>query len=709
MPIINFSASPSVLTESDNTLLTFTFTSDTPLPPEGIQVAIDSLIPESLAQLDLFDFNITGGNTPVGNFDFSGFSFTMTAQTATISAPIFQDEIIEVPQNVTYTLLPGVGYTLGTNIRSTVTFRDTLLIPITDNLPPVARSDVYSVNDAANFLNVRPEEGVLKNDIDPNENPLTAKLFTAPKNGSLMLNSNGSFVYTPRSGFAGIDQFTYVANDGTADSQPALVEIDVQPTLSPTVTLRLTVTPSQIKEEAGQFFLFTLQLSESPPSQGIPVVIKEGFFPDALVSDLRRDFELVKVTTDGIAPGFNYTYFRIPQPGLIPDDFISEFRFTMTAQTASFQLPVLVDSTIEPNKEFYFQLPNSRYYTSSSGNTQIVVKLEDINALPVANPDNYGIFSGDTRTVVAGDGVLRNDRDQNSEPLTARLVTEPKNGKLIFNADGSFRYSSNPGFKGTDQFTYVANDGKGDSNPAIVTLTVAPDSNTIIGTDGNDILENSNKIFYGLEGNDSISNLAGSSQQYGGSGNDVLSGSFDTDLLSGGDGNDFLFANGGNDFISGGDGNDYIFGESGSTIIDAGNGDDLVIGGIGPDTINGGNGKDVIVGNGGDDWIVGGAGNDVIYLGIGDNRIDGGLGDDTIWLGDGKDLVILRRGNGIDIINEFKLGKTQFGLANRLTFADLSFLQGNGFTRIFAGGDVLAQVNSITASNLNVVTNFIAI
>ncbi|OGO23305.1 MAG: hypothetical protein A2144_12865 [Chloroflexi bacterium RBG_16_50_9] len=69
--------------------------------------------------------------------------------------------------------------------------------------------------------------GVLTNDSDANGDPLTAVLVSGVSQGSLTLNSNGSFTYTPTAGYAGSDSFTYKANDGKADSNTATVTITI--------------------------------------------------------------------------------------------------------------------------------------------------------------------------------------------------------------------------------------------------------------------------------------------------------------------------------------------------------------------------------------------------------------------------------------------------------------------------------------------------
>ena len=50
-------------------------------------------------------------------------------------------------------------------------------------------------------------------------------------------------------------------------------------------------------------------------------------------------------------------------------------------------------------------------------------------------------------------------RDADSDPLSAILVAGPANGMLVLNADGSFDYTPDADFNGTDCFTYEASDG----------------------------------------------------------------------------------------------------------------------------------------------------------------------------------------------------------------------------------------------------------
>jgi hypothetical protein len=96
-------------------------------------------------------------------------------------------------------------------------------------LPPIlmALNDLYFVN-RGGTLTV-PAPGVLGNDIAGQQTNLTAARITGPFRGTLTFNSNGGFTYVPTNNITGIDTFTYVANDGTSNSAPAVVTIDVTP------------------------------------------------------------------------------------------------------------------------------------------------------------------------------------------------------------------------------------------------------------------------------------------------------------------------------------------------------------------------------------------------------------------------------------------------------------------------------------------------
>jgi Ca2+-binding RTX toxin-like protein len=94
---------------------------------------------------------------------------------------------------------------------------------------PLAIADVFQ---ARYETGVTVEaSGVLANDVDPDGDLLSAIQASAPANGQLTWNGDGSFAYTPNAGFFGSDSFTYRASDGTAASDVATVTIQVLPAI----------------------------------------------------------------------------------------------------------------------------------------------------------------------------------------------------------------------------------------------------------------------------------------------------------------------------------------------------------------------------------------------------------------------------------------------------------------------------------------------
>jgi len=107
---------------------------------------------------------------------------------------------------------------------------DTAIVSLTVtpiNDAPVARADAYTTAEDAPLTVAAP--GVLGNDSDADADPLTATLVAGPAHGTLALNADGSFIYTPSADYNGPDRFTYKANDGPAGSNIATVALTVTP------------------------------------------------------------------------------------------------------------------------------------------------------------------------------------------------------------------------------------------------------------------------------------------------------------------------------------------------------------------------------------------------------------------------------------------------------------------------------------------------
>jgi len=136
-PTIRFTATPTNLLESEETVVTFEFELSEPPPASGVTVTVTGDRPQSLNNLDLFNISVTGADFPIGDFDFTGFSITIREQTATISVPTFDnvegtDPLYDGLRTVNYTLQPGSGYTPSAQANAvTLNFADEV-----SQLPP---------------------------------------------------------------------------------------------------------------------------------------------------------------------------------------------------------------------------------------------------------------------------------------------------------------------------------------------------------------------------------------------------------------------------------------------------------------------------------------------------------------------------------------------------------------------------------------------
>ncbi|HWQ84888.1 MAG TPA: Ig-like domain-containing protein, partial [Anaerolineales bacterium] len=128
---------------------------------------------------------------------------------------------------------PAAGYTGMDSFTFTVSDGTLVSAPAAVNITitplndaPVALNDQYTVNEDS-VLTVLAAEGVLSNDTDLDGDDLAALLVSGPLHGTLSLDAEGGFIYTPAADFNGEDSFTYRAYDGLEYSEPATVIITV--------------------------------------------------------------------------------------------------------------------------------------------------------------------------------------------------------------------------------------------------------------------------------------------------------------------------------------------------------------------------------------------------------------------------------------------------------------------------------------------------
>ncbi|HET6425430.1 MAG TPA: cadherin domain-containing protein, partial [Planctomycetaceae bacterium] len=125
--------------------------------------------------------------------------------------------------------------------------------------------------------------GVLTNDTDVEGHALIAALNTQPQHGSVTLNPNGTFTYTPAANYNGSDFFTYVITDGLETSYPATVSLTVNSVQdAPTIANQSFTVPENQWPTAS---LGVVTASDGDPGQTVSYAITDSTHPGAFAID----------------------------------------------------------------------------------------------------------------------------------------------------------------------------------------------------------------------------------------------------------------------------------------------------------------------------------------------------------------------------------------------------------------------------------------
>ncbi|MES2657779.1 MAG: Ig-like domain-containing protein [Verrucomicrobiota bacterium] len=389
------------------------------------------------------------------------------------------------------------------------------------NTAPVAVADSYSTNQ--NVALVVPAAGVLLNDTDAQSNPLTAVLGTGPSHGTLNLNANGGFTYTPTTGYSGPDSFTYRANDGLLNSNLATVSLTVNVVNTAPVAVAnsystnqgvaLVVSASGVlaNDTDAQSNPLTAVLGTGPSHGTLNLNANGGFTytPAAGHSGadsftyrandglLNSNLATVSITVNlvntapvGVADSYVINQgvaLVVPAAGVLANDTDAQSNPLTAVLVAN---PSHGTLTLNVNGGFTYT-PLSSYsgadsftYRANDGTLNsnvatVSITINAVNAAPVAAADSYST-NVSTALVIAAPGVLANDTDAQANPLTASLGSGPSHGSVTLNANGSFTYTPVTDYTGADSFTYRANDGLMNSNIATVNLTINPASAQVL-------------------------------------------------------------------------------------------------------------------------------------------------------------------------------------------------------------------------------------
>ena len=336
------------------------------------------------------------------------------------------------------------------------------------NTPPVANPDVASTDEDTPVSSTAP--GVLGNDTDPDagaalsvtsilagttDTPTTVTAGGVTINGeygSLLIRQDGSYTYTPNAttaqalaaGQTVTDAFTYSLKD---DKNAA-------------ATSTLTVTVNGLNDapvaNPDSYAVFKSDVLTILPNGVL------GNDTDVDTNPVADSLSVTQVNGNMLNVG-NALVGTYGTLTLYADGSLT---YAADAGNATVIALAPGDSVVDT---FTYQVSDGK---GGSTPTTLAITISGSNTAPVANNDAY-IVNEDKPLAVPATGVLNNDTDPEFNTLTATLVSGVSNGILVFNSNGSFTYTPNANFNGTDSFTYQVSDGSLTSaGTATVTLTV---------------------------------------------------------------------------------------------------------------------------------------------------------------------------------------------------------------------------------------------
>jgi probable HAF family extracellular repeat protein len=270
------------------------------------------------------------------------------------------------------------------------------------NAAPVAADQTKATNeDTPTFVTLSAT--------DADGDTLTYQVVSPPSHGNL-IGTAPYLVYIPDRDYHGPDSFTFLANDGKADSNVATVSLDVGPT----------------NDAPHAFGISYLVNEDAAIWLGLPAGDPDG---DALT------YEIVSGPTHGTLSGAGASQFYTPDPNFNGTD------------------------------SFTFRVYDGQAY---SGVATVTLMVSSLNDPPVAVNDTATTKKNKAVTI----SVLDNDSDPDGGTLTVQSVTQPTSGTVVKNANNTLTFTPRNGFTGTVTFTYVLSDGQGGTATATVTINV---------------------------------------------------------------------------------------------------------------------------------------------------------------------------------------------------------------------------------------------
>jgi VCBS repeat-containing protein len=348
------------------------------------------------------------------------------------------------------------------------------------------------------------------NATDVDSTSLTYSKVDSPTNGTVTVNSNGTYSYTPNANFNGTDSFTFKANDGALDSSAASVSITVVAVNDAPVATTASITTDEDNAKTGTLTATDIDSMSltfakvASPSNGVVTVNTNGTYtytPNAnfngsdsftfKANDGSTDSATVTVsiTITAVNDAPSSTAVSIStnednaKTGILTATDVDSSTLTYSKIANPTNGTVTVSSngayTYTPNANF--NGTDSFTFKANDGAIESAVATVSITVVAVNDVPIATAASLTTNEDTAKTGTL-NATDIDSTSLTYSKVASPSSGTVAINSNGTYSYTPSDNFNGSDSFTFIANDGAADSAAATVSITVSAVNDLPVGT-----------------------------------------------------------------------------------------------------------------------------------------------------------------------------------------------------------------------------------
>ncbi|MEO7100167.1 MAG: Ig-like domain-containing protein [Luteolibacter sp.] len=301
--------------------------------------------------------------------------------------------------------------------------------------------------------------------------PLTYAIVTGPTNG-ILTGIAPNLTFVPTANFNGTDQFTYRTNDGTANSATVTVSI--------TVTKKVLSTDGNLIPPTG----WTLKYVDSEEALDYPATFAFDGNPDTFWHTKWRSASLplppheiqINLGATQSINGFRY----LPRQDSPSVGNIGQYEFYVSMDGVNWGNPVATGTfaNTKDEKEILFTAKNGKFVrlrelTEANGGSEC--SMAELNLLQ-GNAANQAPTATAQSVTTAEDTpleIMLSGSDPEDSSLSFSISSSPAHGQLT-GSPPNLTYLPDADFNGSDQFTFLVNDGAANSTTATVSISVTP-------------------------------------------------------------------------------------------------------------------------------------------------------------------------------------------------------------------------------------------